>query len=473
MIRLLHAYFPARTIILGVSETCLVSLAFLSATVARMGPQGTDNIFNNQHGSLKILIASVLIVTCMHYFDLYETSVFTNHREVMVRLFEALGTVYCLSVVLYYFYPPLELGRGIFVMGLILAALLLYCWRGLFSKINSVPEFADRALIFGDGPLANLLQAEFETRPELGLRVVGRVVPAEDGDYRRTNSHSGEYPLKPRLTEAEDYLSRTVNDLRATRVVVAMGDRRGKLPVDLLLSLKCRGLQVQDGVEVYEAITGKVPIESIRLGWLLFSPGCYSSRFHLAYKRTASILISIIGLLMSLPLLPFIVLAIKLSSRGPILYRQKRVGRDGVPFYCYKFRTMRADAEADTGPTWASDDDPRITRVGKLLRKSRLDEIPQLWNVLKGDMSLVGPRPERPEFTDFLSREIPHYQLRHTVRPGITGWAQIRYKYASSLEDAKEKLRYDLFYIKNMSIGLDLLVVLQTVKVILFSEGAK
>ncbi len=473
MIRLLHAYFPKRTIFLGISEGFLISIAFLSAILARLGLGGAGYIFNNQHGSLKILITSVLIVMCMHYFDLYETSVFTNQREVLVRLFEALGTVYCLSVLLYYFYPPLELGRGISVMGLILAAVLLYCWRGLFLRINSVPELADRALIFGDGPLADLLQAEFESRPELGLRVVGRVLPADDGDYRRTNGQSGEFPSKSTLTEAEDYLSTTVNNLRATRVVVAMGDRRGKLPVDLLLSLKCRGLQVQDGVDVYEAITGKVPIESIRLGWLLFSPGCYSSRFHLAYKRTASILVSIFGLLVSLPLLPFVILAIKFTSRGPVLYRQKRVGREGVPFYCYKFRTMRADAEADTGATWALDDDPRITRVGKFLRMSRLDEIPQLWNVLKGDMSLVGPRPERPEFTEFLSREIPHYHLRHTVRPGITGWAQIRYKYASSLEDAREKLRYDLFYIKNMSIGLDLLVFLQTIKVILFSEGAK
>jgi lipopolysaccharide/colanic/teichoic acid biosynthesis glycosyltransferase len=176
---------------------------------------------------------------------------------------------------------------------------------------------------------------------------------------------------------------------------------------------------------------------------------------------------------LSLPLLPFIILAIKLTSPGAALYRQKRVGREGVVFYCYKFRTMRADAEADTGATWALDDDPRITRVGKFLRMARLDEIPQLWNVLKGDMSLVGPRPERPEFTEFLSREIPYYQLRQTVRPGITGWAQIRYKYASSVEDAREKLRYDLFYIKNMSIGLDLLVFFQTVKVILFSQGAK
>jgi exopolysaccharide biosynthesis polyprenyl glycosylphosphotransferase len=252
-----------------------------------------------------------------------------------------------------------------------------------------------------------------------------------------------------------------------------MGDRRGKLPVDVLLLLKCRGLRVQDGVEVYEAITGKVPIESVRLGWLLFSVGCHASRLHLAYKRAASVLISIVGLILSLPVLPFVILAIKLTSPGPILYRQRRVGRDGVAFNCYKFRTMRADAEADVGPTWASDDDPRITSGGRFLRLSRLDEIPQLWNVLRGDMSLVGPRPERPEFVDALRREVPHYNLRHTIRPGITGWAQIRYKYGSSVEDAREKLCYDLFYIKNMSLGLDLLVFLQTIKVILWTRGAK
>lgn len=472
MIRLLHAYFPARTIFLGISEACIISLAFLTAAVARLGTGGAGYIFSNQHGSIKILAMSLLIVLCMHYFDLYDTTVFRNQREVLVRLFEALGTVYSLSVLLYYFYPSLELGRGIFVIGLIFAAMLLCGWRELFSKINSVPELADRALIFGDGPLADLLQTEFESRPELGTRVVGRVLPSAN-EYQCRDALANTFPGKCNETETEDYLSRTLKSLRATRVVVAMGDRRGRLPVDVLLSLKCRGLQVQDGVEVYEAITGKVPIESLRLGWLLFSPGCHASRTHLAYKRTASIVISIFGLVLTLPLLPFVALAIKLTSRGPILYRQRRVGREGVLFNCYKFRTMRADAEADTGATWAQDDDPRITKVGKFLRKSRLDEIPQLWNVLKGDMSLVGPRPERPEFTDYLSREIPNYHLRHTVRPGITGWAQIRYKYASSLEDAREKLRYDLFYIKNMSIGLDLLVFLQTIKVILFSEGAK
>ena len=472
MIRLLNAYFPKRTLFLGISEAILISLAFLTATLARVGPDGADRVFGYQHGSLKILAISVAIIVCMHYFDLYDTSILCNRREVLIRLTQALGTVYSVSVLLYYFYPPLELGRGIFVIGLVFAAMLLFLWRRLFSKINSVPEFAERALIFGDGPLADLLQTEFESRPELGLRIVGRILPMND------RNHQSGFPCADLsgdsfITDSADHLSSTVKFLRATRIVVAMGDRRGKLPVDTLLSLKCRGLRVQDGVEVYEEIMGKVPTESLRLGWLLFSPGCHASRYHLAYKRVASILVSICGLLLTLPLLPFIILAIKLTSAGPALYRQRRVGRDGVVFNCYKFRTMRADAEADTGATWASDDDPRITRVGKFLRMSRLDEIPQLWNVLKGDMCLVGPRPERPEFTEFLSREIPYYQLRHTIRPGITGWAQIRYRYANSLEDAKEKLRYDLFYIKNMSVGLDLIVFFQTIKVILLSQGAK
>jgi len=230
---------------------------------------------------------------------------------------------------------------------------------------------------------------------------------------------------------------------------------------------------IQDGTDFYEQVTGKIPIESLRLGALLFSSGFHISRFLEIYKRLASIAVSIVGLILSLPLLPFVALAIKLTSPGRLLYKQKRVGRNDSVFYCYKFRTMRADAEADTGPTWAGDEDPRITAVGRFLRVTRLDEIPQLWNVLKGDMSLVGPRPERPEFIQWLKQEIPYYNLRHTVRPGITGWAQIRYRYGNSIEDTREKLRYDLFYIKNMAPGLDALILFQTIKTILLGRGAK
>ena len=190
-------------------------------------------------------------------------------------------------------------------------------------------------------------------------------------------------------------------------------------------------------------------------------------------RRLLSILASALLLILVLPVIPFVLLAIKLDSPGPVLYRQQRVGRNGGTFYCYKFRTMRQDAEADTGPTWADNDDPRITRIGKILRISRLDEIPQLWCVLKGDMAFVGPRPERPEFVEWLSEQIPYYSVRHAVRPGITGWAQVRYKYGNTLEDAREKLQYDLFYIKNASIGLDLLIMFQTIKIVTIGRGAQ
>jgi sugar transferase (PEP-CTERM system associated) len=472
LIRILHAYFPKRTFVLWVSEACLVSLAFLAATFARLGVDDAALMFNYQHGSLKIFVVSAAIVICMYYFDLYDLSILGNRREMLIRMVQMLGTVYGVFVLLYYFCPPLELGRGILIVGLIFVAMLLLCWRNLFAVMNNLTDFADRAVIFGEGSLAQLIRRECESRPESGLRIVGSVLPL--GNDHHAQDPSRNLSLRDLyLSDIDDILLRALKTYRANRIVVAMDERRGKLPVEILLAMKCRGVQVQDGVDVYEMITGKVPIESVRLASLLFSTGCYASRFHLFYKRFASIVVSILGLLVSLPLLPFIALAIKISSAGPVLYRQERVGRDNIVFRCYKFRTMRADAEADTGATWALDDDPRITRVGRFLRMSRLDEIPQLWNVLRGDMSLVGPRPERPEFITDLASKIPYYSLRHTIRPGITGWAQIRYRYANTVEDAKEKLRYDLFYIKNMSVGLDILVFLNTIKVIILGAGAK
>jgi sugar transferase (PEP-CTERM system associated) len=473
LIRLLSAYFPKRTLFLGISEACLVSLAFVAAAITRLGGSDAGILLAYPLGFSKILVVTSAFVTCMYYFDLYDSSIVSNRREVVIRLIQVIGTVYAVLAVLYYLYPPVELGRGIFQIGFVFVATLLWLWRKLFSALNSVPQLAERTLILGEGSLVEPLLQEFESRPELGVRVVGHVGAAANGIDRADGGHEDTSGDPLGIDRVDESLPWAIKRFRAKRIVVAMGDRRGKLPVELLLSLKSRGVRVQDGNEVYEAITGKVPIESVRLGWLLFSPGCYASQLFLAYKRFASLVVSTVGLLLSLPLLPFIVLAIKLTSPGPVMYRQKRVGRDGAVFECCKFRTMRADAEADIGPTWALDDDPRITRVGKFLRLSRMDEIPQLWNVLRGDMSMVGPRPERPEFVDALSREIPYYQLRHTVRPGITGWAQVRYKYGRSIEDSKEKLRYDLFYIKNMSIGLDLLTFIQTLKVILVGRGAK
>lgn len=470
-IRLLNAHFPARTIVLGISEVCLVTLAFVGAAMVSLGTSHALVMLGDERGLLKIIVVSATFVTCMYYFDLYDSSLPGRRRDTPTRLIQVVGTVCVLLAILYYLYPPLELGRQTFVMGVSLVGGFLVLWRKLFVALNSQPELADRVLLFGDGPLSAPLMREIESRPELGLRVVSQVVLPDDGTGCHSSAAS-QTECEPRLPAAEE-LFQAVKMHRVSRILVALGDRRGKLPVGSLLALKSRGVRIEDGAEVYEAITGKVPIESLCLGWLLFSPGFCVSRFLRAYKRLASIFVSILGLLFALPLVPCIVLAIKLTSPGAAFYKQKRVGLNGVVFECYKFRTMLADAEADSGPTWAGDDDPRITPVGRILRTIRLDEIPQLWNVLRGEMSLVGPRPERPEFADWLSSEIPLYYLRHAVRPGITGWAQIRYKYGSSVEDAKEKLRYDLFYIKNMSPGLDVLVFLQTIKVILLGRGAQ
>jgi sugar transferase (PEP-CTERM system associated) len=472
LIRLLHAYVPKRTLLLGISEACLITLALAASALARLGAGEARFMLTYQYGSLKILFVSVAFLTCMYYFDLYDSAIVSNRREALVRLIQVLGVAYIALGLLYYLYPPVKLGRGIFHLGFLFVGLLLLLWRRLFSVINNTQRLAERVVILGEGALAQSLRHEIEMRPELGIRVAGR-----EQMHTIENAHAkneiGDVPVSLSQTSfCEDLATgRLIRGI--DRIVVAMEERRGKLPVDLLLSLKNRGVQVQDGNDVYESITGKVPIESIRLSWLLFSPGSHASGIFLIYKRFASIVISIVGLLLSLPLLPFVILAIKLSSPGRVLYSQSRVGRDDRVFRCYKFRTMRSDAEADTGPTWAADDDPRVTPVGRFLRRTRIDEIPQLINVLKGEMSLVGPRPERPEFVAALNEKIPFYHLRHSVRPGITGWAQILYKYGSSVEDAKEKLRYDLYYIKNRSVGLDLLIFLNTIKIVLVGRGAR
>ena len=473
MIRFFNTYIPIRTFALGVSEACLIVLSFVVAAVFRLGTNDASVTLQYEHGFLKIIVLAAAFIICMHYFDLYDSYVLSNRREVLTRLFQALGAVCILLACIYYFYPPLELGRGIVLIGLPIVLVLLALWRGVFAAFNRGSRFAERTLIFGDENVATRLLSEVRARPELGLNVVGRISVSGNRSYELSCDSDSPSPRWAGPTINEGELTAAVREQRIRRIVVALEDRRGRLPVELLLLMKSRGVLVEDGIELYEKITGKIPVESLRLGTLLFSSGFHLSRFVVFYKRAISVAISAIGLTLTLPLLPFIALAVKLSSRGPILYHQKRVGRNDVTYYCHKFRTMRADAEADSGPAWATDDDPRITAVGRFLRKTRLDEIPQLWNVLRGEMSLVGPRPERPEFIETLKQEIPYYNLRHTVRPGITGWAQIRYKYGSSVEDAREKLRYDLYYIKHLSFGLDAWILFDTIKIILLGRGAR
>jgi sugar transferase (PEP-CTERM system associated) len=320
------------------------------------------------------------------------------------------------------------------------------------------PFLRERVYVLGTGERAERLVRGLRGRSALGIEVVGWTGDVE-GELTRDTVTS--------------HLLGLARGRGVHRVIVAMLDRRGTLPVKELLDLRLGGVKVEEATSWLEKMSGRIEVDQLYPSWLLFAEGFYFSGFFRLVRRVLNFSVASAGLVLSLPLLPFIVLAVKLDSLGPVLYQQKRVGRRGVVFYCYKFRTMRQNAEADTGATWATDDDPRITRVGRFLRLSRLDEIPQLWCVLKGDMHFVGPRPERPEFVDWLSKEIPYYGLRHVVRPGITGWAQVQYKYGNTLEDAREKLQYDLFYIKNASLGLDLLIMFQTIKIVVLGRGAQ
>jgi sugar transferase (PEP-CTERM system associated) len=415
-------------------------------------------LLNVEYGYLKILAVTGVVLLFSHWFDLYDSSSLGAKWDQIFRLLLVLGFVALVLSAVGFVYPSVLPGNGSALAGLIILTFTLLVWRGAYSWMMKQPFMRERVYVLGTGERAERLVRGLRERSTLGIEVVGWTGDVE-GDITRDGVAS--------------HLLNLARDKGVHRVIVAMPNRRGTLPVEELLGLRLSGVKVEEATSWLERISGRIEVEQLYPSWLIFAEGFRFSGFFRLVRRGLNFFFALIGLLVSLPLLPFIVLAVKLDSAGPALYRQKRVGRAGVVFYCYKFRTMRRDAEADTGATWAADDDPRITRVGKILRASRLDEIPQLWCVLKGDMHFVGPRPERPEFVEWLSREIPYYGVRHMVRPGITGWAQVQYKYGNTTEDAREKLQYDLFYIKNASVGLDLLIMFQTIKIVLLGRGAQ
>ena len=464
MIRFLHTYFPSRTVFLGISEAFLVILAFVSAAVARLGFGDAAVMLSYEQGLMRIVIISAAFVTCMYCFDLYDSSILRNRREIMSRLIQVLGTVCILLAMFCYLYPPLELGRGIFLIGLSVGAVMLFFWRWLFLRISALPQFAERELIVGDGSISDLLTAELRNRLEFGMRVVGQLKGLENSNVKQ--------PAISPEEEVEELLC-VVKSYEPDRVIVAFDERRGKLPVEALLKLKSSGVQIQDGADLYEAITGKVHIETLRASSLLFSPGFRVSQPLLIYKRTASLVLSTIGLVLTFPLMVAAAIAIYLDSGGPIIFRQRRVGHEGKIFTVYKFRSMVNCANGDDNYRPAEISDLRFTRVGRWLRRMRIDELPQLINILVGDMHFIGPRPFVINQEQECVGKIPFYRQRWVARPGATGWAQVNRGYNVSIDDNKEKLAYDLFYIKNISVGLDLLILFKTLKILLLGRGSR
>ena len=458
MIRLFKVYYPLRTLVLLVGEAMIVWLSFVMGTMLQ-NREDSWLLLNVENGYVKILAVTGVVLLFSHWFDLYDSSSVGAKWDQIFRLLLVLGFVSLALSAVGFLYPNIMPGNGSALAGLIILTFTLLGWRGAYFWMVKQPFLRERVYVLGTGERAERLVTGLRERSTLGIEVVG---------------WTGDVPGElTRDTVASHLLGVAKEKKGVHRVIVAMPNRRGTLPVEELLELRLGGVKVEEATSWLEKITGRIEVEQLYPSWLIFADGFrFSSVFRLL-RRMLNFTVALMGLILSLPLLPFIVLAVRMDSGGPVLYRQQRVGRRGQVFYCYKFRTMRTNAEADTGATWASDDDPRITRVGKFLRSSRLDEIPQLWCVLKGDMHFVGPRPERPEFVEWLSKEIPYYGVRHVVRPGITGWAQVQYKYGNTLADAREKLQYDLFYIKNASLGLDFLIIFQTVKIVLLGRGAQ
>jgi sugar transferase (PEP-CTERM system associated) len=455
-----------RPVVLVLGETTLLLAAVIAGTYLRLGNYGLTLLLSPD-GFFRALLIVGICQVCLYYGDLYELRGIVNLVDLTVRLIQALGATSMILALVYYWFPDWIIGRGVFLVAVVLVGSLVVAWRVVFAWLTRHTSPSERLLLVGTEPAAIELARElYERRQELGVEIVGFVDP----DPARV----GAAVLNPGVVGTIDDIPSLISRLRADRVVVSLADARGKLPMDRLLDSRLRsGVSFDHLASVYEQYTGKIALENLRPSWLIFSEGFSKSRVLLAIKRAFDIAAALVGLVISAPIMAIIAGLTKISSPGPVLYHQERVGLNGRAFVVHKFRTMALDAEAVTGPVWSSTDDPRVLALGSVLRRARLDELPQLWNILRGEMSFVGPRPERPAFVGQLTRDIPFYGQRHVVKPGLTGWAQVRYTYGASVEDAIQKLQYDLYYIKNMSIALDVVIVLETIKTVLLRRGAR
>jgi sugar transferase (PEP-CTERM system associated) len=454
-----------RTVLLLLSEAMLLFGGMIVAVYLRLGIVDSEYELIERRGFYKAAVATVFCLAAFYLYDLYDFIVMHDRRELVLRLVQALGLAWVALAIAFYVLPQLMMGRGVSVIALPLALAVMVGWRLAIHWLLGHPQLGERILIVGSGELAIDVARETLERPDAGFRIVGFV----DDDPALV----GKSLINPRVVGLTSELATLVRRENIDRIVVAIGDRRGQFPTQQLLQLSLSGnVSIEEGASFYERLTGRVSLDMVRPSWLIFSGRGRRAPMNLIARSMMHRVAALIGALLSLPIAILTAILIKLDSRGPVLYRQERVGQNGRPFVLVKFRSMRIDAEKD-GPVWAKSEDDRTTRVGRLIRKLRVDEIPQFWNILRGDMNFVGPRPERPHFVAQLAQEIPFYEQRHLIAPGLTGWAQIKYPYAASIEDARQKLEYDLFYVKNQGLVLDAAILFETIKTILLSRGGR
>ncbi len=460
MIRLFKHYVPQSILLLGLIELAALFLSAEAAWQLRIFQIG--NAPTAMHARLPQLLTYTLTVgLTMSAVGLYQPDYFRSLRLSATRMLVALGLSLVVLSVIFFVYPDVSLWRSILLYAALMSFGVILVVRALISRVVGLHRFRRRVLVLGAGARARRI-AELAKDPNAGFTVVGYVRMTEQ---------------EPVVADAVDRQNIAAFDKFAAQLgveeaVLAVEERRGALPVQDLLKMKLDGVRVSELSSFLERQTGRVDLRSASPSWLIFSDGFLGSQYlSVMMKRVFDVIVSGVLLLLTAPILLVAIIAVKLTSPGAVFYRQQRVGQLGKVFDVVKLRTMRNDAEKDGKPQWAQKSDPRVTSVGRVLRLTRIDEIPQIFNVFRGDMSFVGPRPERPFFVQDLAAQIPYYNERHVVKPGITGWAQINYPYGASLDDARHKLEYDLYYIKNYSLFLDMLIIVQTVRVVLFPSG--
>jgi sugar transferase (PEP-CTERM system associated) len=407
---------------------------------------------------LKSLLITVVCQIALYYNDLYDLKITRDYTELGIRLLQALGIATIFFGFTYYLIPQLMIGEGIFVIMIGLLILLIVSWRIGYTLVLERGWFNQKIIIMGSGELAKGIIQEITDKRDSGYEIASVL--------DETDCHNGTCGTKL------DICSQAKSS-NIAKIVVALEEKRGTLPINQLLKCRTEGIEILEGTSFYEMLMGKLYVKQINPAWLIFSEGFRKSPLKSAMKRTGDLVLALLMLIVLSPLIAITAILIRIDSRGSVIFSQDRLGQHGRSFKVHKFRSMVADAEKQSGPVWAMENDNRVTRVGKIIRKLRIDELPQLWNVLKGEMSFVGPRPERAFFIKQLEKEIPYYSERLSVKPGLTGWAQVCYPYGASVEDAIEKLNYDLFYTKNMSFLLDLLIIFRTVKIVLLGKGAR
>ncbi len=468
MIRVFSQYISPKNILRVILECGAIALALLCGVRIRFwsSAAGFDSYVATPDFLLQAVAFVAVLQICFYYSDLYGLHTIHRRKEQALLLGQSLGIGSLLLGILYFIFPNLLIGRGVCLISIVLVGGFVMLSRVTLDRVWQAVVPKDNMVILGTEGQALAVAREVSRRDDLTVHLLGFVSPLNRG------SACGPSLLGRPILGTVEQLQSLVSYYAVSRIVVAIEDRRNALPVHDLVRLRVQGVRVEDAHSTIAALTGRVWLETVKPSWFVFSDGFQRSLLTLLLKRVIDLSCGLAGLVLTSPLMLLIAIAIRLDSKGPVVFRQTRVGLRGRSFELLKFRSMRDDAE-QLGAIWASENDPRVTRIGGFLRKYRLDELPQFLNIIRGQMSFVGPRPERPVFVEQLRKDISYYDERHSVRPGLTGWAQVQYKYGSSVEDARRKMEYDLFYLKNMSIPFDCAIILRTIRIVLTGRGGR